>query len=107
MFVPSTPYFKDEMRLLSRLRHPCITTVMGAVISHHSDPMLVMEYMQYGSLHDLLHNETMYAGGEIILQILRDVAQGVRFLHTNKPPILHGDLKVCVLIYLELHVRYT
>jgi hypothetical protein len=24
--------FVEEMRLLSRLRHPCITTVMGAVI---------------------------------------------------------------------------
>ena len=37
--------FIMEMRLLSRLRHPCITTVMGAVISPSVDPMLVMEYM--------------------------------------------------------------
>ena len=49
--------------------------------------------MEYGSLHDLLRNETMYTGGEIILQILRDIAQGLRFLHSSKPPILHGDLK--------------
>jgi hypothetical protein len=35
--------FIAEMRLLSRLRHPCITTVMGAVISSSIDPMLVME----------------------------------------------------------------
>ena len=81
------------MRLLSKLRHPCITTVMGAVINPYTDPMLIMEYMEYGSLHDLLHNETMFCGGEIILQILRDVAQGLRFLHSSKPPILHGDLK--------------
>ena len=33
--------FIIEMRLLSRLRHPCITTVMGAVIST-TEPMLVM-----------------------------------------------------------------
>jgi hypothetical protein len=32
--------FVNEMRLLSRLRHPCITTVMGAVISNTVDPML-------------------------------------------------------------------
>ena len=32
--------FVNEMRLLSRLRHPCITTVMGAVISSAVDPML-------------------------------------------------------------------
>jgi serine/threonine protein kinase len=27
------------------------------------------------------------------MQIVRDVAQGLRFLHTSKPPMLHGDLK--------------
>lgn len=55
--------FMSEMRILSRLRHPCITTVMGAVIARNHDPMLVMEYMEYGSLHDLLRNETMYLSG--------------------------------------------
>ena len=42
---------------------------MGAVISHGHDPMLVMEYMEYGSLHDLLHSETMFFTGEINLQV--------------------------------------
>ena len=32
--------FVNEMRMLSRLRHPCITTVMGAVLSNTVDPML-------------------------------------------------------------------
>ncbi|CAB9525926.1 protein kinase TNNI3K (Partial), partial [Seminavis robusta] len=86
--------FKTEMRVLARLRHPCITTVMGAVLTRHHDPVMVMEYMEYGSLHDLLRNDTMLLTGEIILQITRDLAQGLRFLHANKPqPILHGDLK--------------
>jgi len=39
--------------------------------SQYHDPMLVMEYMEYGSLYDLLRNETMYAGGDIILQVRR------------------------------------
>lgn len=85
--------FMVEMRLLSRLRHPGITTVMGAVITRGQQPMMVMEYMENGSLYDLLRNETLYTGGEIIMQICRDVAQGLRFLHASKPPILHGDLK--------------
>ncbi|CAJ1970011.1 unnamed protein product [Cylindrotheca closterium] len=84
--------FRTEMRLLSRLRHPCITTVMGAVMTG-SDPMMVMEFMENGSLYDLLRNETLYTGGEIITQIVRDIAQGLRFLHASKPPILHRDLK--------------
>jgi serine/threonine protein kinase len=85
--------FMAEMRILARLRHPCITTLMGAVITSRQNPMIVMEYMEYGSLYDLLRNETMFLSGEIILQITRDLAQGLRFLHSSKPMILHGDLK--------------
>eukprot|EP00980_Cylindrotheca_fusiformis_P006580 scaffold1387_cov103-Cylindrotheca_fusiformis.AAC.2 len=84
--------FLNEMRLLSRLRHPCITTIMGAIMNRH-DPMMVMEYMENGSLYDLLRNETVYTGGEIILQIVRDIAQGLRFLHSSKPAVFHRDLK--------------
>ncbi|CAJ1941386.1 unnamed protein product [Cylindrotheca closterium] len=84
--------FKEEMRLLSRLRHPCITTVMGAVMNG-IEPMMVMEYMENGSLYDLLRNESFFMGGEIILQVVRDIAQGLRFLHSSRPAILHGDLK--------------
>ena len=42
--------FVEEIRLLSKLRHPCITTVMGAVMSSGCEPMMVMEYMENGSL---------------------------------------------------------
>lgn len=66
---------------------------MGAVMATGHGPMIVMEYMEYGSLNDLLRNETMYLTGEIILQIARDMAQGLRYLHTAKPSITHGDLK--------------
>lgn len=85
--------FIIEMRQLSKLRHPCITTVMGAVIDRGEEPMLVMEFMQLGSLYDLLHNESMAIEGEIILPILKDVVQGLRFLHAYDPPVIHGDLK--------------
>ena len=57
------------------------------------DPLLVMEYMDRGSLSDLLHNETVSIDGEQILPILRDVASGVRFLHASNPRVLHGDIK--------------
>jgi serine/threonine protein kinase len=115
--------FVEEMRYLSKLRHPCVTTVMGkssrakpieskppvvhntffrlisffnsvgAVIGKGVEPMLVMEYMDHGSLYDLLHNETMVIEGELLLPILRDVSQGVRFLHSADPQVIHGDLK--------------
>lgn len=85
--------FLEEMRYLSRLRHPCVTTVMGAVVDEDEDPMLVMEYMDHGSLYDILHNETLAIDGEILLPILRDISQGMRFLHASDPRVIHGDLK--------------
>jgi serine/threonine protein kinase len=85
--------FIREMRLLSKLRHPCITTVMGAVIGSGEEPLLVMELMDHGSLFDLLHNETMVVEGDIVLPILQDIAQGLRFLHAASPQVIHGDLK--------------
>jgi guanylate cyclase, other len=49
--------------------------------------------MDHGSLYDLLHNETIVIEGELLLPILRDVSQGVRFLHSANPQVIHGDLK--------------
>lgn len=57
---------------------------MGAVMAK-KDSMIVLEYMDHGSLYDVLHNETMVLEGEIILPILRDIAQGIRFLHAATP----------------------
>lgn len=55
--------------------------------------MIVMEYMEHGSLYDLLQKETMPIEGELLLPILRDILQGVRFLHSAVPQVIHGDLK--------------
>ena len=100
--------FVEEMRQLSKLRHPCIVTVMGAVMSSREDPLLVMEFLDHGSLYDLLHNETMRFEGEIILPILRDVAQGLRFLHTAQPQIIHGDLKSAnILVDSEFRAKVS
>jgi serine/threonine protein kinase len=85
--------FINEMRFLSKMRHPCITTVMGAVVASDREPMLVMECMEYGSLHDLIHNYTMVLNGELVIPLLVDVCQGLSFLHSSKPPLIHGDLK--------------
>ena len=57
--------FVEEMRLLSRLRHPCITTVMGAVLDRKHEPLLIMERMDHGSLHDLALNPMIPFDGEV------------------------------------------
>jgi len=100
--------FIHEMRQLSKLRHPCIVQIMGAVISPRQEPMLVMEFMDHGSLYDLLHNETMNIEGELVLPILRDIVQGIRFLHAATPAVIHGDLKAQnVLVDIKLRAKVS
>jgi serine/threonine protein kinase len=71
---------------------------MGAVIDKGGTPLLVMEYMENGPLYDIIHNESMFMDGEVMLHILRDISQGVRFLHGADPPVTHGDLKSCNIL---------
>eukprot|EP00977_Amphora_coffeiformis_P007218 scaffold1569_cov171-Amphora_coffeaeformis.AAC.4 len=85
--------FIREIRVLSRLRHPFITTIMGAILEKNREPMLVMEYMEKGSLYDILHNMTTVLDKDLQLRILQDIVQGVRFLHSAEPAVIHGDLK--------------
>lgn len=89
---------KEELGYLSKLRHPCVTTVMGAVINPGEEPLMIMEYMDHGSLFDILQNNTMVFEGETLLNILRDVSQGMRFLHASNPSVIHGDLKAANIL---------
>ena len=91
--------FIHEMRIVSKLRHPSVTTVMGAVLG--KEPMLVMEYMTLGSLYDILMNESYPFESDVLLYMLRDIVQGMRFLHTADPPIVHGDLKAANVLITE------
>ena len=57
--------------------------------------------MDHGSLHDILANSTMVFDGEILLPILRDIATGLRFLHSAAPQIIHKDLKASNILVDE------
>jgi serine/threonine protein kinase len=85
--------FVKEIRLLSKLQHRNIVCVMGAVMKERAVPQLVLEYMENGSLHDFLRRDTSLDGA-VILGILKDITQGLRFLHNATPHyVLHKDLK--------------
>ncbi len=53
---------------------------------------LVMQLMALGSLSDLLNNRMYPLHGERVLQFLQNITQGMAFLHSASPPILHRDL---------------
>ena len=83
--------FLRECEQISRLRHPNIVRFFG--IYHPPGarvPSLVMERL-HCSLTSLLENNPVVPIGTKIW-IIKDVALGLRYLHTRNPPIIHRDL---------------
>ena len=83
--------FLRECEQSSRLRHPNIVRFLG--IYHPPGarvPSLVMERL-HCSLTSLLEENVVVPIGTK-LSIIKDVALGLRYLHTRNPPIIHRDL---------------
>ena len=83
--------FLRECEQSSRLRHPNIVRFFG--IYHPPGarvPSLVMERL-HCSVTSLLENNPVVPIGTKV-SIIKDVALGLRYLHTRNPPIIHRDL---------------
>ena len=83
--------FLRECEQSSRLRHPNIVRFFG--IYHPPGarvPSLVMERL-HCSLTSLLEENPVVPIGTKLF-IIKDVALGLRYLHTRNPPIIHRDL---------------
>nr|CAB3504996.1 unnamed protein product [Digitaria exilis] len=85
--------FKQEVKILSTVRHPNVVTLVGACKEALA---LVYEFMPNGSLEDCLE----HASGAPSLswqartRIITELCSALSFLHNNKPyAVVHGDVK--------------
>lgn len=65
-----------------------IVPILGACITPETC-CIIMQFMEQGSLHDLLHNRRVLFTLEQNVRILKDVANGMCTLHAFDPPIIH------------------
>ncbi|CAH9118501.1 unnamed protein product [Cuscuta europaea] len=85
--------FKQEIEVLSRIRHPNMVLLLGACDEYGC---LVYEYMENGSLDDRLFckNNTTAIPWMTRFAIAAEIATALNFLHHAKPaPLVHRDLK--------------
>ena len=77
----------------SSIRHPNIVQFVGVYYDSAQTnlPMMVMELMDT-SLAKFIENNKGQITTQTKMHILYDVAQGLSFLHSHKPQILHRDL---------------
>nr|CAD1820636.1 unnamed protein product [Ananas comosus var. bracteatus] len=88
-----TKQLKQELEILSRIRHPYLLLLLGACPERGC---LVYEFMENGSLDDRLQckNNTPPLPWFYRFRIAWEVASAIAFLHNSKPePIIHRDLK--------------
>ena len=85
--------FIEEFNLLKQLRHPNILLYIGGNISG-TQHFLVTEYCENGNLFEFLHGKDAPDLEDVErVNLALEIAQGVNYLHSFKPPILHRDLK--------------
>lgn len=83
--------FMDELLVMSKLKHPNVVSLIGACLEP-PNLCMVMELCDF-SLHHLLHNTNTCLSPQQLTRIATDIANGMRFLHSRKPAVIHRDLK--------------
>eukprot|EP00798_Chlamydomonas_sp_ICE-L_P014010 gene14010-19944_t len=84
--------FRDEVSMMSILRHPNIVQFLGAVVLE-AQLAIITAFVPRGSLFRILHRARADLDPRRRLNIALDIARGMCYLHNCKPMIVHRDLK--------------
>lgn len=94
-----------EVESFRHLRHKRLVTFIGACLEI-PHPCLVTEYMPGGSLHHLLHVRQLRLPLLHAINMCMQLADGVRYLHSQNPIVVHRDLKTQnVVLDLNLNLK--
>ncbi|KAG8899556.1 hypothetical protein FRC00_001291, partial [Tulasnella sp. 408] len=92
--------FAWEIGLLSQISHPNIITLLGFIEElHNGIAWMIVPRAIHGNVRKFLQSAAWALQHRISL--LWDIATGVEYLHTYRPPIIHGDLKSLNVIVNE------
>ena len=84
--------FRREMAVMSQLDHPNIVAFYGAV-DHGRSLAMVLEYAARGDLEGILLDHKTPIPYLQRLRWAKQVAQGLQYLHTRNPRVIHRDIK--------------
>ncbi|KAF8314692.1 kinase-like protein [Clavulina sp. PMI_390] len=95
--LPSREPLRDVIRLVHReaithslLNHPNILKLLGIHNERRGPPLTVLPFIEQGSLQQLLVGPLI--GTEALQRILLGTSEAFAYLHSQHPPIVHGDV---------------
>lgn len=68
---------------------------LGTSISESGEVFLVAEFMEHGSLRDLIYRAEGKVDWKLRVRLAIDAARGMEYLHSCHPPIIHRYI-ICV-----------
>ena len=77
-----------EIRTMATVRHPNLVLFIAAVLDNQAGPMIITELLDT-SLRKAYEEDRL---GDNSLNILRDVASALSYLHRHHTPIIHRDV---------------
>ena len=101
--------FEQEVLVCSRLHHPNIMTVCGAVMAEGIPLQMIMELLE-GSVSEVIdaaHTTGSYLTIYEQLSIAIDMTSGISYLHQIRPrPYVHGDVRPSnILVTRDMKVK--
>ena len=80
---------QQDMKRLAQIHHPNLLLVIGAVLDPVAGPLIVTEFLDQ-TLQSAYDDQLLEDHSK--LPILRDVASALNYLHSQNPPIVHGNV---------------
>ncbi|KIO23781.1 hypothetical protein M407DRAFT_77738, partial [Tulasnella calospora MUT 4182] len=99
--------FVNELSLMTSLSHPNIIQLVGFVEDvAMGDARIILPWEGNGNVREFLQSGEWDLPERISL--IQDTAKGLEYLHSQQPPICHGDLKsLNILVNSSYHAVIT
>ncbi|KAG8988610.1 hypothetical protein FRB90_002655, partial [Tulasnella sp. 427] len=94
--------FFNELHIMEQLSHPNIVKIIGFVEDIDNQvAWLVTPWEANGNVREFLRSGDWDMAERVSL--IKDVVDGVKYLHSRRPPVCHGDLKSLNILVNALH----
>jgi serine/threonine protein kinase len=87
----------SEVSILCSLRHRNVFEMIGFA-AVRTEICTIHEYLPCTSLDDIIYKPQQQLSFQQKLQICSDVARGMEYLHSQNPPVVHGNLQCSSLL---------